>query len=198
MASMPKTSVTLLKTIALDAQSARWAEFYSRYEEPMRGFLASRFPSLEPDDVIQETMVALARRLPQYRYVPDEKGHFRNYLMGVLKHKAMDGLKALRRTSEAGAAVAEARRDRDAQAQRAEEDEWRMAALEVAISQLMADGTVNAMHRTVFRKVVLEHMPPADVASELGISRGNVDVIKSRIMERLCEMVERLTDEAGK
>ena len=196
MLEMPKTSITLLKALALDARSVRWAEFYASYEEPMRGFLASRFPLLEPEDVIQETMAALVECLPRYRYMPDEKGHFRNYLMGVLKHKAMDSLRVQKRAAAANAALAESSPANDAAAYDAEEDEWRSSALEVAIAQMMADDTLNAMHRTVFREVALVHRPPSEVASELGISRGNVDVIKSRMLERLAELVARLTGEA--
>lgn len=42
--------------------------------------------------------------MPGYHYTPDSNGHFRSYLMGILKHKAEDALR--RETREMG------RRDR--------------------------------------------------------------------------------------
>ncbi len=202
MADIPKTSVSLIATIAGDAQSARWTEFYMRYEGAMRGFLASKFPSLEPEDVIQKAMDALVRGLPRYRYVPDEKGHFRNYLMGVLKHKAMDELAERRRRAKAVAGFANETRAEEDEAVRkqeeADEEAWRESVLEVAIAQLMADETVDAMQRTVFCKIALEHENADKVAHDFGISRENAYVIKHRILGRLSGIVARLTDEARK
>ena len=55
--------------------------------------MRERFPSLEADDIIQETLFALCKVLPSYRYAPDEKGHFHNYLLGVVRHKAVDAVR---------------------------------------------------------------------------------------------------------
>ena len=37
--------------------------------------------------------MALCDALPTYRYAPDEKGHFRNYLTGILRNKALRQLR---------------------------------------------------------------------------------------------------------
>ena len=189
MAQVPVTSVSLIRALADDPQSTRWNELYERYLPAMSGFLQAKFPSLEPEDVIQETLVALFRKLPDYRYTPDEKGHFRNYLMGILKHKAMDAL--AKRTREA--AVREDIRSQSPE-RPVEDDSWKSAALEVAIAQLLADESVNPLHRTVFRHVALMHERPEDVAARFGISRANVDQIKKRLVSRLSALVSSLVD----
>lgn len=189
MSSIPPTSVSLLRDISSDPQSERWSELYRRYCEPMFAFARAKFPTLETEDLVQETMAALVERMPGYKYLPDEKGHFRNYLMGILKHKAMD---ALNRRSREAAARKGLRDEPRPEGADADDSEWRAAALEVAIEQLMADKSVNALHRTVFRRVALMRERPEDVAREFGISRGNVDVIKKRLLERLGESVRRL------
>ena len=188
MSNVPVTSVSLLQTLAGDSDSSRWDEFYRMYQGSMTDFLRAKFPSLEPDDLIQETMLALSARLPDYRYLPDEKGHFRNYLMGILKHKAMDALE--RRTREASAREA---LSAEPAIPEAEDDDWKRSALEVAIAQLLADDAVNPLHRTIFRHVALEHEKPEAVAERFGISRGNVDVIKKRMITRLSQLVSSLT-----
>ena len=66
----------------------------------MEAFMRERFPSLDADDVIQETLVAVWAALPSYRYAPDEKGHFHNYLTGILRNKAFRQLHKEQRQAE--------------------------------------------------------------------------------------------------
>ena len=89
MSQIPVTSTTLLREISGDALHARWGEFVARYRPMMEAFLRERFPRLEADDIVQETLAALVPVLPRHRYVPDETGHFRNYLTGILRNKAL-------------------------------------------------------------------------------------------------------------
>ena len=192
---IPKTSITLLKDLARGADSVRWAEFYCTYEEPMRGFLRTRFPSVEEDDAIQETMAALVTALPDYHATPDEHRHFRNYLMGILKHKAADLLKRQTRESETRMGLKyEPGQKREQAEEGAEENEWRFAAMEAAVEQLMANPSINPRTREIFRHVALQHEPAAEVAQLFGVSRNNVDQIKNRLVRRLSDMVAAMTD----
>ena len=52
-------------------------------------YLHERFPALEVEDLIQQTLVAVVRVLPSYHYEPKEKGAFHNYLTGILRKKAL-------------------------------------------------------------------------------------------------------------
>ncbi len=187
---VPTTSVSLLATLADDPRSARWNELYSRYEPLMRSFLRSRFPLLDEDDLVQETMLALSRILPDYRYSPETKGSFHNYLTSILNHKALD---AARRGRREGEVRADYRKERQAAAP-ADDDAATLKsdALELAIAQLLSDESVNPMHRTVFRRVALERENPESVATSLGISRANVDQIKKRLLSRLSALVTAL------
>ena len=107
MATIPTTSTTLLRDVASDSQHARWTEFAARYRPMMEAYLRERFPSVEADDVIQETLIAVCAALPSYRYAPDEKGHFHNYLTGILRNKALRQLGANRRYAEIAEKVRE-------------------------------------------------------------------------------------------
>ena len=192
---IPTTSITLLKDLARGADSVRWAEFYRTYEEPMRGFLRTRFPSVEEDDAIQETMAALVTVLPDYHSTPDEHRHFSNYLIGILKHKAADLLKRQTHESETRMGLRnEPRQQLEQAAEGAEETEWRFSAMEAAVEQLMADPSINPRTREIFRHVALQHESAANVAQLFGVSRNNVDQIKNRLIRRLSEMVAAMTD----
>ena len=107
MAKIPTTSTTLLRDVASDSQHARWTEFAARYRPMMEAYLRERFPSLDADDVIQETLVAVWAALPSYRYAPEEKGHFHNYLTGILRNKALRQLGVNRRQEEIAEKVRE-------------------------------------------------------------------------------------------
>jgi len=196
MSHVPETSVSLLRDIASGTENARWAEFVRIYEEPMRAFLAARFPSVEADDVLQETMIALMRVMPDYHYTPDGNGHFRNYLVGILKHKAEDAIRRQARESDRRERIRKSAADVPRRAaDEAEEENWRLAAMNAALEQLLSDESVNVRAREVFRHVALMHEPPAEVAAAFGMSRANVDQIKRRLVLRLSGLVKTMTSE---
>ena len=193
---VPITSVSLLNDLANGSAAVRWTEFYRRYEPVMRGFLKSRFPSVDEDDTIQETMVALMKALPEYRYTPDRNGHFRNYLIGIVRHKALD---AMRRDAAQSALISriaaqEQERTQAVQADaESDDDGWRLSAMEAALEQLLADDEIAARTREVFRHVALMHEPPKEVAMRFGITRNGVDQIKARMIARLAGLVKAMT-----
>ena len=198
MANAPVTSITLLKGLASGTDNARWAEFFRIYEQPMRSFLQSRFPSVDADDAMQETMVALMRRMPNYHYTPDRSGHFHNYLTGILKHKAEDALRREARGSgkrDRLAGQEDLRTSRNGADMREEPEDWKLAAMNAALEQLLSDESINVRAREVFRHVALMHEPPAEVATAFGISRANVDQIKRRMVQRLSVLVSSMTAE---
>ena len=88
MADIPETSTTLLRDLAQDSRHARWGEFVSRYRPMMEAYMRTHFPAVDADDAIQETLIALIKVFPVYRYSPDETGAFHNYLTGILRRRA--------------------------------------------------------------------------------------------------------------
>ena len=67
MSHPPTTSTTLLRELAADSQHARWGEFVTRYGPMMRDYLRVRFPTVDANDVVAETLVALVDVLADYR-----------------------------------------------------------------------------------------------------------------------------------
>ena len=189
----PTTSTTLLKELGADAQSPRWSELVARYRPALEGFLAARFPSLasESEDLLQETFLTLAKRLPGYVHAPDEKGHFRNYIAGILRIHAAGAIR--RRMREVGA-LADAAALAAAAADMTEDElrEWRHAACEVALSQFLADPATEERTKQVFLRVALGGEKPATVAADYGLTRNAVDQIRHRVATRLRALAETL------
>ena len=58
----------------------------------------------------------------------------------------------------------------------------------------MADDSIASRNREIFRHVALMGEPPERVASDFGVTRGNVDVIKARLLSRLKGLVAAMKD----
>ena len=154
--------------------------------------MRERFPSLDADDVIQETLIAVWTALPSYRYAPEEKGNFHNYLTGILRNKALRQLHKDQRQAEIAEEMRRSRGDMMAD----DEQSWRETLVEIALQQLMNDESIQSRTRQVFLRVAVNGEKPEDVAAAFGIERNAVDQIKSRMMPRLQKIVAAL-EEAG-
>lgn len=193
MAIVLNTSISLLKAISNDTATVRWTEFFVKYEPIMRSYLMAHFKSLDHDDIIQETMQGLVKALPNYHYMPDKKGHFKPYLIGILRNKAVDQINRAKRQDEIERQASDEQTNKTQPNVFSEEDDLEKNAVEIAIEQLLVDTSINQVHREVFRHVALLHEPPEDVAAQFGITRNNVDVIKKRMIEKLSKTVAQLT-----
>ena len=195
MAKIPTTSTTLLRDIAQDAQNVRWGEFVARYRPMMETFMRERFPSLDADDIIQETLVALCRVLPSYRYDPDEKGHFHNYLTGILRNKAIRVLRKRMSDSEKLTEYADGRAaSMMSPPDETDGDAYREALFEIALRQFLSDESVADRTKRIFERTALNGESPEVVAESFKMTRHAVDQAKSRAMARLREIVKDLED----
>ena len=190
---VPTTSTTLLRQIGGDVRHARWAEFIARYAATCRQYLRRHFPSLEADDILQETFSALAQALPNYHYAPEEKGHFRNYLVGVLRNKALMVLRKQDRDDELLAAIAGKLADPQPPHD-ATTDDWHKAVFEVALQQLMADPAIHDRTKQIFIRTAIRQEPPDAVAQALGVSRNVVDQQKRRTLAKFKALVTALKE----
>jgi len=191
MSLIPVTSSTLLKDISGDANSARWSEFVARYRPMMESYLRERFPFLEHDDIIQETLLTLVAKLPSYRYVPNETGYFHNYLTGILRRKALRVCERDKRRCEV---MAEYRQEPQVPVEDDEREEqaWRDSIYEIALEQALADEAIQCRTKQMFIRTAVNGEKPEDVADSLGVKRNAVDQAKNRMIEKLRTIVEQL------
>ena len=195
--TVPKTSESLLIAIASNPESARWAEFVKRYDPMMRAYLKAKFPGIDADDTIQETLCALMALLPSYRYAPDETGLFRSYLTGVLRNKALMVIRAEARRIRREQSAAEADEVESDGVDNAHDDEeedrdFRHSAYELALREFFADKSVMPRTKEIFRRVALGGESPAKVAEDYGIVRNAVDQIKARSTAKIRKLAEKL------
>jgi RNA polymerase sigma factor (sigma-70 family) len=132
------------------------------------------------------------KALPNYRYDPDRKGHFRNYLIGIIRHKAVSEIRRRQAEADCIDTYANNRVEHSDDDANADLDSLRKEIFEAAVDQLMADDRISSATREIFRHVVLMHEKPAQVAAEFGTTRNNVDQIKKRMIDRLSELVQSM------
>ena len=191
---VPVTSISLLKVLGEDSQSPRWREFLRMYASTIDGFLFKHFPTVDAEDVVQETLRALVERLPLYEYEPDTKGHFRNYLIGIVRFKAIEQLKRRKREADLRAELeANAQFEWECEKQSYSVDlrDWQREAYEAALAQFMADKSISTRDKEIFRRVAPQGESPEDVAAIFDIKRNNVDQIKARMVAKLKELALR-------
>lgn len=153
--------------------------------------MRERFPFLEPDDIIQETLLALCKVLPSYRYAPDEKGRFRNYLSGILKNKAMRALRKCKKEAKAMTAYAENGGRQNDHADK-ESETWRQSIFEIALRQFLDDESVADRTKRIFERTAIRGESPEEVAVSLKMTRHAVDQVKSRAISRIRGLVREL------
>ena len=195
--AVPVTSVSLLKVLGEDAQSPRWTEFAKKYASTIDGFLFKYFPTVDAAEVVNDTLLALVEKLPLYEYDPDANGHFRNYLIGIVRFKAIEQLKKRSRDAahkEVLESKAKFEWEYEKQSYSADLRDWRKEAYEAALAQFMADKSISPRDKEIFRRVALKGESPESVAEVFGIKRNNVDQIKARMTAKLKELALRYAD----
>ena len=213
---IPETSTTLLRDVR-DADHSRWPEFVAKYRPMMEAYLKAHFPAVEADDVIQETFAALCGILPGYIYAPDEKGHFRNYLTGILRNKARRALRNINRQTEIkdivdahnGRARSPVSPERSEPRKRSlevcapqcatqdDDQSWREAVFEIALRRFLSDESIADRTKRIFERTALNGESPESVAASFKMTRHAVDQAKSRAMSRLRELVKELESVYG-
>ena len=174
-----------------------------------------RFPSLEAGDIIQETLIALCKVLPSYRYAPDEKGHFHNFLTGILRNKART---ALRKDRQRADFVAELQYTGTMGVSPVafgttgttdilsvekigvtgvspvdiDDPSYREALFEIALRQFLSDGSVADRTKRIFERTAINGESPESVAAAFKMTRHAVDQAKSCALARLREIVKKL------
>ena len=187
----PTTSTTLLRDIASSAENARWGEFFSRYEPMMKSYLIAQFPSVDADDVVQNTLAALSSVLPKYHYNPALNGSFHNYLTGIVRRKALDYLRAEERVERIKERAAN---NQATEGGKDDADDLRRTIYKIALRQFIDDGSIAGTTKRAFVRVCIDGEDREKVAESMGVSVNAVTCSIRRAKDWLRECVKELED----
>ena len=186
---MLTTTETLLKGLAAGNES-RWAKFYRDYAPFLENFIIGKYPLSHADaeEVVSDTMIDIARKMPTYRYDRAEKGAFHSLLEKIAQNKAVDRLRKLKRTSEHLERFA-------AEPLSISAEDWRREVYNAALRRVMADASIQESTKIGFRRHVQLGESAAKVAADLGLEVNALYQIRNRMKERIAAEVENLQRE---
>jgi RNA polymerase sigma-70 factor (ECF subfamily) len=196
------TRQSLLERLRSWDDHAAWQEFFDTYWKLIyRAAFSAGLSPTESEEVVQETIVAVARQMPDFRYVPAVAGgSFKKWLLNLTKWRITDQLRRRlrdRRFSTASLAdnstSDELAKIPDPVGNRLEqlwEAEWEQNLLEAAISRLKL--RVDPKHFQIFDLCVLKEWSGLRVARSLKVSVPQVYTVKHRLARQLKTVLEHL------
>jgi RNA polymerase sigma-70 factor (ECF subfamily) len=190
------TSLTLIGRLGKPDDAEAWAQFVALYAPLLRAWVGPICgQDADADDVLQEVLVVVVRRLPEFAH-SRRMGAFRRWLKAVVTNKLGDHLRSVaRRPGGSPDPVLAQLADPSSELSR----EWdRQHALHLANALLgkirheFAPATWDA-----FRRVTMLGEATASVAAALGTTANAVMIARSRVLSRLRQELAAWEDGGG-
>jgi RNA polymerase sigma factor (sigma-70 family) len=180
------TRQSLLNRLKVVDNDDSWQEFFETYWGLIySSAIRSGLSDSEAQDVVQETVICVARSMPKFEYDP-RIGSFKAWLRKLTRWRVLDHL---RKRKSIPTPFANFEHDLPASLEIPDEsnsafdsnwdDEWRKAIIESAVSKTKL--RVDEKQFQIFDLCALQGWPVERVASTLNISRARVYVSKHRV-----------------
>jgi len=194
---MPETSVSLLERLRDQADRDAWGQLVDLYAPLIAAWLRRQgVPPSDIDDLVQEVLGVLVRRLPEFRH-NRRVGAFRHWLRTVMVHCLRRSARTRRRHPEMpGAAdlapLLDQLEDPGSHLSRLWDREHDLHVARRLLERVEPEFQPGTWH--AFRRQVLEGASAAEVAAETGASVNAVLIAKSRVLNRLRQEGAELID----
>lgn len=178
-----------------------WRDFFDTYWRLIYGFaIRHGLGHDEAQEVVQETVVAVAKSIGRFQYDPKVCA-FKTWLLGVTRSKIANQFARRARqpavvphaSSDDSASTPWVNRIPDEQAGQWEQtwnEEWKKNLMEAAIQRVKRRVSIEQYQ--MFDLFVLKEWPARDVAKTLGVTVAHVYVAKHRIAKLIQKEVQAL------
>jgi RNA polymerase sigma factor (sigma-70 family) len=192
------TRASLLARIKNLEDHESWQDFFDTYWKLIYGVCVKRglSPS-EAEDVVQETMCAAMKSMPEFNY-NRSVGSFKSWLLNMVRWRIADQFRkrSLIRNLPVGVGVDGSdgldelvdKRTEDLQA--VWDQQWEQALLEAAVDK--TKRTIDPQKYRVFDLLMNHQWAAAKVAENLSMSVDQVYLVKHRVNQMVKAEVERL------
>jgi len=197
------TRQSLLSRLKVWDDHESWRDFFDTYWRLIYGLaVKSGLTNTEAEDVVQETLLAVAKEMPDFKYDP-ARGSFKGWLLEITRRRIANQVRRRlkHRLATAGPLVGEAarrpsgeRREPDQrrtatvewvadpnsdELEKLWDQDWQRNLLEASIHRVKK--RVNAKQYQMFNLYVTMHWPMDQVKKTLGVSAAQVYMAKMRI-----------------
>jgi RNA polymerase sigma-70 factor (ECF subfamily) len=197
------TRATLLNRLKDWNDQSSWQQFFDIYWQLIYRFARKAgLVDAEAQDVVQETMKAVAQHMPTFKYDP-AKGTFKAWLLNQTRWRIIDQFRKRgpivpHHTSDGDTArTATIERVPDEKSLDWEaiwEADWEKTVLAEAMARVKC--RLDPQKFQIFDFYVHREWPPEKVAQTFKVSVNQVYLVKNRVTEMLREEVRRLEQEA--
>jgi len=198
------TNPSLLARLRNTEDDQSWREFNDLYGKLIFGFaIKAGLTEDEAQEVVQETLIAAAKHLPEFQYDP-KKCSFKTWLLNMSNWRVQDQLR--KRQNPSTPQPAHLRRDEEGRTRTATielvpdpagagletiwDDEWKKTLLEAALARVKSQ--VDLKQWQIFDLYALKEWSVKDVAKALGISSARVYLAKHRVSVLVTKELKRL------
>jgi RNA polymerase sigma-70 factor (ECF subfamily) len=198
-AELTATRTTLLQRLKNWQDQSSWQDFFDTYWKLIYGTaLKAGLNETEAQDVVQETLISVAKHMPTFKY-DRAIGSFKAWLLNMTRWRITDQLRKRRRL-----AVYDSSDDTDADTRMTGkmmdpvsecldalwDAEWEKNLLDAAIDKVKRH--LDPQKYQIFDFYVNKEWPPDEVAKAFGVSIGQVYLAKHRVTEMVTEEVKKL------
>ncbi len=190
------TRWSLLSRLKSWQDNDSWQTFFDTYWRLVYSVaMKAGLSETEAQDVVQETVITVAKKLPGFKTSP-EFGSFKGWLLQITRWRIADQFRKRGREVPHPMRGSEAQPAFDAPAESSFdldcvwEQDWQRNLVDRAIERLRRD--VRPEHFQIFDLCVLKQWPVAKAAAALDISSAQIYLVKHRLAERLKREVRRL------
>jgi len=198
-----KTRKSLLSRIRDLDDHESWREFFELYWRLI--YNVARRAGLDDDaaeEVVQETVISVARRIPGFDYDP-ARGSFKQWLLRITRRRIMDQLRrSYRRLPTAEVACEPQANDESAseglldpvldQIESSWEEEWKRTIFDAAVASVRREA--NPKQFQVFDLCVLKGWPVSRVTATLGLNAAQVYLAKHRVAQAVKRAGRRINE----
>ncbi len=196
------TRRTLLSRLKRWDDSESWRQFFDQYGRLIHSVaLKAGLNDTEAQDVVQETLIVVAKKLPEFQYDP-KLGSFKSWLLQITRHRVDKQFKKRLPVaahpsrqdapdpSTQTATWARLADPKGCQLDAVWDAEWEKNLWDLALARVKAQ--FRPAQFQMFDLYVLKEWPVKDVARALGVSIAHVYVMKHRVAARLRAELQRL------
>jgi len=194
------TRNSLLSRLKNREDQESWQDFFNTYWKLVYGFaIKAGLTDQEAQEAVQETVITVARRIPEFKYDPATCS-FKTWLLNLTRWRIIDQIRkrkpehfALHRRPGDAARTSTIERIADPSTLDLEtvwEEEWEQHLITAAAAKVKR--RVRPEQYQIFDLCFFKKWPIKKIATELGVSQGRVYLARHRIAAMLKQEVDLL------